>query len=185
MTIYHILVYLFTITEVLLLILKRSGSSAKNKADRWSLTVFWLVIPITFFAGDYIAEGGFGWPVAGGGLRGAGIVIFAIGFVVRWAAVLQLGNQFTVDVAITDNHTLKTNGLYKIVRHPSYFGLMLIIVGVSFFMSNWLSAIVIVVPIFLATLYRIKVEEITLIAEFGTQYQDYKKRVKKIVPFVY
>jgi len=185
MNIYHILVYLFTISEILLLILKRSGTSAKSKADQWSLTLFWLVIPLVLFFGDYFAEAGYGLPVAGEGLRYAGIGIFAVGFLVRWIAVFQLGNKFTVDVAITSGHTLKTNGLYKIVRHPSYFGLMLIITGVSFFMSNWLSSMVIIMPIFLATLYRIKVEETTLTAEFGQQYNNYKKRVKRLVPFVY
>jgi protein-S-isoprenylcysteine O-methyltransferase Ste14 len=93
--------------------------------------------------------------------------------------------MFTVDVSIATTHTLKTSGLYKIVRHPSYLGLMLIITGLGLSDGSILSFIVVVASVFLAMNYRMAVEEQALIAEFGTQYEDYKKRVSRIVPWIY
>jgi protein-S-isoprenylcysteine O-methyltransferase Ste14 len=183
MHIHKYLLLLFTLSEVLLLVSKRSKTtSTKSRDDRMSLLLFWITIPVCFVMGDMIAEQNIGFPIDGHLLKNAGIVVFIIGFAIRWISIFQLGKMFTVDVSISSAHVLKTDGLYKIVRHPSYLGLLLIIVGISFFMSNILSSIVVIVPIFLATNYRISVEEKALTAEFGSQYEDYKRRMRKIVP---
>jgi protein-S-isoprenylcysteine O-methyltransferase Ste14 len=108
-----------------------------------------------------------------------------LGFIVRWIAIIQLGRMFTVDVAISSAHQLKTNGLYSIVRHPTYLGLLLIIAGLGFLTNDVLYCTIIIVPTFFALNYRISVEEKALTGEFGDQYKDYKKRVKKIIPLIY
>lgn len=186
MNIYLLLAAVFSVSEVGLLVLKRSkNASSKSQADKRSLLLFWITIPVCFTLGNYISARQIGWPVVSPLFRQIGIAVFAIGYIIRWTAVYQLGKMFTVDVAIAGDHRLKNDGLYNLVRHPSYLGLMLIIVGVSMFMSNLLSCIVIVIPIFIVTNYRIAVEEKALTAEFGSVYEDYKKRVKKIVPGIY
>jgi protein-S-isoprenylcysteine O-methyltransferase Ste14 len=185
MSVHRILILLFGISEVLLFILKRSkSSSTKSRADRLSLLLFWITIPACLTLGGVIAENHIGLP-ADSDWDYAGIAVFLIGFIIRWVSIFQLGSMFTVDVSISSTHTLKTNGLYQLVRHPSYFGLILIMAGISLFMSNALSSIVVIVSIFLVTNYRINVEEKALTAEFGRQYEEYKKRVRKIVPWVY
>src|SRR6202000_316291 len=137
MYIHKYLLLLFTLSEVLLLVSKRSKTaSTKNRDDRMSLLLFWITIPVCFGMGDMIAEQSIGLPIDGHILKNAGIVVFIIGFVIRWISIFQLGKMFTVDVSISSAHILKTDGLYKIVRHPSYLGLLLIIGGISFFMSN-------------------------------------------------
>jgi protein-S-isoprenylcysteine O-methyltransferase Ste14 len=186
MNIYTILISVFAISEVLLLILKRSKTaSAKSNEDRKSLLLFWITIPASFIVGGMIGQRGIGIQLDPSIYQNAGIIVFAIGFFIRWLSIFQLGSMFTVDVSISSTHILKTNGLYQIVRHPSYLGLMLIITGVSLFMCNLLSSVLIISLIFLVTNYRISVEEKALTSEFGSQYVDYKKRVKKIVPFIY
>jgi protein-S-isoprenylcysteine O-methyltransferase Ste14 len=186
MSIYLLLVSIFSISEVLLLLSKRSKSaSSKSQADKRSLLLFWITIPVCFVLGDYVSDNAIGWPIASPVFRQAGIAVFTIGFIIRWISIYQLGKMFTVDVAIVGDHRLKNDGLYSVVRHPSYLGLVLIILGISMFMSNLLSCIVVVIPIFLATNYRISVEEKALTTEFGAEYEDYKRRVKKIIPGIY
>ncbi|WP_299357409.1 isoprenylcysteine carboxylmethyltransferase family protein [Mucilaginibacter sp.] len=80
--------------------------------------------------------------------------------------------MFTVDVAIVDSHTLKTTGLYKTVRHPSYLGLILIICSIALCQGSILSCIIIIISTFLALTYRIAVEEKALITEFGDQHEQ-------------
>jgi len=113
------------------------------------------------------------------------MTVAIIGFVVRWVAIIQLGKMFTVDVAIANKHILKTTGFYQLVRHPSYLGLLLIIAGLALCMGSVLSLLVVVIPVFLAINYRIIVEEQALTNEFGAQYQEYSKKVSKIIPWVY
>jgi protein-S-isoprenylcysteine O-methyltransferase Ste14 len=108
-----------------------------------------------------------------------------IGFIIRWTAVVQLGRLFTVDVAISATHTLKTEGLYKIVRHPSYLGLMLIITGLALCMPSLVWMVVTISAVFIAMNYRMKVEEQALTKEFGSQYVHYTEKVSKIIPWLY
>jgi protein-S-isoprenylcysteine O-methyltransferase Ste14 len=98
---------------------------------------------------------------------------------------LQLGKSFTVDVAITDSANLKTNGIYERIRHPSYLGILLVVLGFSCTMNSLFSFLVLFVPVFVAVSYRIGIEEKVLIAEFGDSYSGYKSRTKKIIPGIY
>lgn len=177
---------LFLISEVALLLLKRSKSkSIKTSADKRSLLFLWLAIVGCMVAGPFLAAY-HAWPLGDKHFFVyTGMAIAIIGFIVRWIAIYQLGKMFTVDVAITDEHMLKTNGLYNMVRHPSYLGLMLIIIGLSICLNNWLSLLIMIIPTWIALNYRINVEEKALTAEFGDQYTSYKNRVKKIIPFIY
>jgi protein-S-isoprenylcysteine O-methyltransferase Ste14 len=177
---------LFFVTELSLLLFKRAKKSAvKNERDRKSLIILWLVIALSLSLGPFSVHYGI-WAFNNYQLALIiGIIVFAIGFIIRWTAIYQLGKMFTVDVVISDTHTLKTSGLYKIVRHPSYSGLILIIGGLGVCLGSLLSFLLMFIPTFLAINYRIKIEEKALIEEFGEQYTSYKSRVKKLIPGIY
>ena len=186
MNAYLLFLLLFFVSEVSLLVLRRSQKAAvKSQHDSQSLLYLWIIITGCMLTGYVIARQHI-W-MSGNPLLSEmlGIFIIIAGFIFRWVAIIQLGAMFTVDVSISNNHTLKTDGLYKMVRHPTYWGLILIIFGLAVLMDSILSCIVIVIPIFLIINYRIAVEEKSLINEFGNQYLDYKYRVKKIIPLLY
>lgn len=186
MPIYTILQILFFVTELSLLIFKRSKTAGLRSAlDKRSLLILWIVISAALTLGPYSSFYGI-WSFSNAlAITCAGITVYFIGFTIRWTAVIQLGKMFTVDVAIDEQHTLKTTGLYKVIRHPSYFGLILIIAGLGVCMNSVLSFTIMVIPTFLAVNYRISVEEKALTTEFGEQYTSYKTRVKKIIPSIY
>jgi len=179
---YILLQLLFFVTELSLLLFRRSKqATVKNKRDRRSLLFLWIVIAGCSCLGPLAAAYQV-WTLNG---TIAGIIIYAAGFIIRWTAVYQLGKMFTVDVAITNTHVLKTSGLYKVVRHPSYLGLLLIITGLGVCLSSGLSFIIMFVPSFIVISYRITIEEKALIEEFGDQYISYKGRVKRLIPGIY
>ena len=186
MNLYNYFVSFFTISEIALLVLKRSKkSSVKIQSDGKSMLFLWLTISASLTIGYIIAMLHIlvsGDPVI---FEGTGILIFIAGFIVRWTAIIQLGKMFTVDVAISSSHVLKTDGIFRIVRHPSYLGLLLIILGLAVLMNNVLAFIIIIIPIFFAINYRIFIEEKALTAEFGEQYERYKIHVRKIIPLLY
>jgi protein-S-isoprenylcysteine O-methyltransferase Ste14 len=176
----------FFITEVSLLLFKRAKkSTVKTNRDNHSLLILWVTIGACISIGPVI--GGYQiWAFhAAGIVINTGMAVCIIGFIIRWIAIIQLGKMFTVDVVIADKHLLKTTGLYKIVRHPSYLGLLLIIAGLALCTNSLLALIVVFVPCFLALNYRIFIEEKALLEEFGEQYIAYQSKVSKLIPGIY
>lgn len=55
-----------------------------------------------------------------------------VGMLIRIQCFRELGHLFTFDLSIVPDHKLVTSGSYRYVRHPSYTGSLLIVVGVAF-----------------------------------------------------
>jgi protein-S-isoprenylcysteine O-methyltransferase Ste14 len=177
--------FLFFISELLLMIAKRSKKKAtKTRKDKKSLLIIWITILISISAGFFAAKYQ-DWNALNRMLAIVGLGVLIIGLLIRWISIIQLKKEFTVDVAISENHNLVTVGMYKYIRHPSYSGLILACFGLSLAMNSILSVLVVTIPILTAILYRIKVEERILMDEFGQIYKNYIKKTKKIIPFVY
>ena len=171
---------IFALSEFFLAIVKHAKSkTSKTRGDKGSMIIMWLSITLGFTAGFFLA----------GKINqfwyGFGFVFIVTGLIIRWVSILQLGKSFTVNVAITDSARLKTDGLYERIRHPSYTGLLAVIVGFAFVMSSVYSFIAFVVPVFFSVLYRINIEEKILINEFGDSYLEYKSRTKRLIPGIY
>jgi protein-S-isoprenylcysteine O-methyltransferase Ste14 len=176
----------FMVSEGLLVITKHSGrKSTEARNDRGSLILLWVAITIGLTAGFRMARGPYpAWHVIDYVIATCGIAIAIPGFVIRWASVIQLKRGFTVDVSISKSHELKTDGLYRTVRHPSYFGLLLIMTGEAISMVSLISFVCVVLPVSLAIMYRISLEEKILKDHFGEAYTDYSRRTKRIIPFL-
>ncbi len=96
--------------------------------------------------------------------------------------ILRMSHISTL--AIRENHKLRTNGLYRFVRHPLYFGAILVATGVPVTVASTQGflAMLLLIPI---VLIRIRLEEKMLIEAFGDKYRNYKKTTKKLFPFIY
>jgi protein-S-isoprenylcysteine O-methyltransferase Ste14 len=178
------LVYL--ISEVLLTMTRRSRSRTGTKQDKSTLGVLWLVIMVSIAAGIYV---GAHWPAArlpnGHMFAFVGVALFVAGLLLRWWAIITLGRFFTVDVTIEKDHELVERGPFRLVRHPSYTGVLLAFVGFALTLRNWAALLIILVPIFAAFIRRMNVEEEALSRALGSRYADYMRRTKRLVPFVY
>ena len=177
--------YLFATSELILTVIKRSKQKyTKKKNDRGSLIILWIIITIgimfAFNLADYET-----WSLLNYFIYAVGILLYLVGLIVRWTSIIQLKKAFTVDVVISQKQELKTDGLYKIVRHPSYLGIALISSGLSIGMNSLFSFLVLTLPVFFAIIYRIYVEEAILLEEFGVKYEKYCKTTRKIIPFIY
>jgi protein-S-isoprenylcysteine O-methyltransferase Ste14 len=176
---------LFFVSEFVLLLVKHSGrSQTKKKNERISLLLFWVTIPVSLSLGFFLAKYQL-WNAANRWIALLGFMVFFMGILIRWISILQLRKEFTVDVAIVDNHQLKTDGIYKHLRHPSYLGLLLICFGLAIAMNSISSWVVIFVPVSLAIIYRMKTEESVLLQQFGVAYQNYRAQTDRIVPKIY
>ena len=181
----ELLFVLYGISEVGLSVFKRSKGAAKSK-DNGTLALLWAVIILSIFFAIFIAKVWLQGQMAfSPTVYDVAVLLFLLGIALRWWAIIHLGRFFTVNVAIAADHRIVDDGPYTYLRHPSYTGALLAFVGLGVMLFNWLSAVVLVVPILIAFLWRIAVEERTLLAAFGADYAAYRGRTKRLVPFIY
>jgi protein-S-isoprenylcysteine O-methyltransferase Ste14 len=114
-----------------------------------------------------------------------GLFLIAVGMIFRFISIWTLGRLFTVDVTIRDDHKIQKDGVYRLIRHPSYSGSILSFIGFGISLNNWISLIVISIPVIFAMLNRIKIEERLLIDQFGIEYIGYMKRTYCLIPWIY
>jgi protein-S-isoprenylcysteine O-methyltransferase Ste14 len=181
-----ILGLIYLISEVLLSVTRRSRSATGTKQDRSTLLVIWIVIMISIGAGVFIAGNWRGGALPYGRMfADVGVLLFAAGLIFRWWAIVTLGRFFTVDVTIEKDHELVERGPFRLVRHPSYTGVLLAFVGFALTLRNWGAILVVLVPIFAAFVRRMNVEEEALRDALGERYAAYMRRTKRLVPFMY
>ena len=112
-----------------------------------------------------------------------GYGIFILGAVIALIAAVNLGKNLTPLPRPKENAELIQNGLYRLVRHPIYFGVIVLSIGWGLIQQStliWLYVIVI------AIFFDIKSrkEERWLTERFST-YADYQGRVRKLIPWIY
>ena len=116
----------YLISELLLATTRRSRSRTGTKQDRSTLLLVWLVIIVSVAAGIYVAKY---WPAAAlpyhRSFLFAGVVLFVAGPLLRWWAIIILGRFFTVDVTIEKDYEVVGRGPFRMLRHPSYTGVLL------------------------------------------------------------
>lgn len=184
-TITDIVMILWGFSEIFLLLRMRSGSSDSKGKDKKSLSRLWLVIGFGIFFGIFVAKATRFPFYSSSTVQILGVIIFFLSVVFRLIVVYHLGKYFTVDVTIRKDHQLKTDGFYKYVRHPSYSFSLLTFVGLAIILNNYVSVVILLIPVFSMFFYRISIEEKVLIEQFGIEYTNYIKKTKKLIPFIY
>ena len=114
-----------------------------------------------------------------------GTIIMLLGIALRIWAIITLGKSFRTTVETHQNQKVITNGPYKLIRHPSYTGLLLTGCGYGIALQNWLSLIFSVVLPLVALRYRIHIEERAMVKSLGTEYQTYQRNTKKLIPWIW
>jgi protein-S-isoprenylcysteine O-methyltransferase Ste14 len=183
---WRILFYAWIASEIYIAIATRTRQDGGRLHDRGSMAILWVTIVAANTAAEWIGDvapdnmfGGAHW------LKIAAVIVLSAGLVIRWTAILSLGKAFSANVAIRETQTLYRSGLYRLVRHPSYSGLVLVFVAIALHNRNWLAAAVVTLPTTAALLYRIHVEEAALNQAFGAQYEAYSATTKRLIPGIY
>lgn len=114
-----------------------------------------------------------------------GLGTMTFGLLLRTWAVLTLGNLFTMHITVQKDHAIVRKGPFRIVRHPSYLGAFILYISTAIFLHAWFSMLAIAVILPFAFLRRIYYEEKLLKEEFGDEYESYRSKVKKILPWIW
>jgi protein-S-isoprenylcysteine O-methyltransferase Ste14 len=108
-------------------------------------------------------------------VRYLGLAVYAIGCVLRIGPMFALKKRFGAPWVDQSDHYLVTTGFYRYIRHPSYLGQLLIVVGWFLVFRCWIGAVLCCVAVPFG-IPQIRKEEAKLLAEFGESYRAYQKR---------
>jgi protein-S-isoprenylcysteine O-methyltransferase Ste14 len=117
-------------------------------------------------------------------IRYLGLAMFAVGFALMTWAEATLGKQFSVEVAIQEQHQLITHGPFRHLRHPRYLGIILFSFGISL-IFNSLPALLFAMALTLTLLWRVRDEENLLHRQFGPAWEKYRQHSWSLIPFIY
>ena len=107
-----------------------------------------------------------------------------VGIAVRQWAIAVLGRFFSLSVQIQTDHRVIDKGPYRLVRHPSYTGVLLSLLGLTLALKTWGATLLLGMVFSITFGYRMRVEEKTLSTELGNEYVSYMKRTKRLIPYL-
>jgi protein-S-isoprenylcysteine O-methyltransferase Ste14 len=113
-----------------------------------------------------------------------GIVLMFGGIAYRQYAIAVLGRYFSGVIGVQKEQKVVESGPYRLIRHPSYTGVLIFLAGMGLALLSWAAVFVNVAIFAIAYGYRIFVEEKVLIRELGTSYVEYMKRTKRVIPYI-
>jgi protein-S-isoprenylcysteine O-methyltransferase Ste14 len=153
------------------------------RGNRWVIAVFIIIGFLNAYLPAYTDRKEL-WTIDGDTIRWFGVVLFAAGGALRIWPVFVLGNRFSGLVAIQPGHTLVTSGVYRVIRHPSYLGLLINSLGWSLAFRSGVGILLtsLLIPLLIT---RIDAEENLLRTEFGDAYDVYCSNTWRLIPGIY
>lgn len=164
---------------------RTTGSMGPHLRSLW----FYLVSSVLFFTIAW-----FGWiqlpikpsPLVRAWMLSVGSVLYFPGMLFTLWGRLALGKNYFVSTGfgaqLFEDHQLITSGPYAVVRHPMYTGLIVAAIGALLIYFTWTTLyFALFAPL---TMVRARREEQALEAEFGEQWQAYRKRVPGFIPYL-
>lgn len=180
-----VLAVVFLAYEATISLTRRPLPGATTR-DRGTFQLIWIGITAAIVAGLFA-----GAAVPAARLPHAdtiypyGLALFVAGAALRAWSIHVLGRFFTVQVAIASDHRLIESGPYRLLRHPSYTGSLLMFVGYLLCYGNALTLAIVLLTVVALFVRRIVVEEAALAGNFGDAWRAYAKRTWRLLPLLY
>jgi protein-S-isoprenylcysteine O-methyltransferase len=184
---------IFWTTYILWLVLETIGSRTKRSTDptrasdrgsfRLIMILLWLAVGLDFALSFLLPQATILWHRTA--VFFVGIALMLAGLAFRFYAMSLLGRFFTYQVAVHPGQTVVEAGPYRYIRHPSYTGALVTLVGLGLALGNWAGLLALLACMGAAYAYRISVEEAALLAALGDPYKQYVRRTRRLVPFLF
>ena len=160
-----------------------SAGEREDRGNRWVLAALVPIGLIGAYLPAWCDRTGF-WTIDGDVVRWLGVALYAAGGALRLWPMFVLGRRFSGLVAIQPGHRLVTEGIYGVIRHPSYLGLVVNAVGWALAFRSVVGLLLTAFTV-LILLGRIRSEEALLRSQFGAEYDTYRARTWRLVPGLY
>lgn len=116
---------------------------------------------------------------------GLGTAILALSLWLFWRSHHDLGKNWSSTLQIREGHTLTTNGVYQNIRHPMYTSVLLLCIAQALLVPNWIAGLSGLITFSIAYATRVNQEEQMLLNRFGSEYEAYRQRTKRLVPYLF
>jgi len=136
-------------------------------------------IPLLFVATPVFAFADYALPAA---IHMIAAIVGAVGLALFYRSHVDLDRQWSVSLAIQEGHTLVDTGVYRLMRHPMYSALFLIVIAQAGLLSNWLAGFAGLATFGALYLLRVGREEALMASNFGAAWQAYAKRTPRLIP---
>ena len=114
-----------------------------------------------------------------------GIALMLIGVALRAWAVRTLGRYFLPVVAVRADQQVVRHGPYRLIRHPTYSGALLTLLGLGLTLTNWAALVALLCCALAGLAYRVRVEEQALLQALGQPYREYMAQTTRFVPYLF
>jgi len=162
--------------------LRRRGRATRVKKDRGSGALIIFTVLVSIILALSLGYAGVGplpdWVFY------PGIFLMLLGVLVRQWAIAVLGRFFSLTVRVAEDHRVVEQGPYRLVRHPSYTGVLITFIGLALAVQSAGALLVLLGVFSISYGYRMIVEEKALLSELGDDYANYKKRTKRLIPYI-
>jgi protein-S-isoprenylcysteine O-methyltransferase Ste14 len=156
--------------------------TAQEKVIRFLVLVGILFLPLIYVLSPWLNFANYRLPIWANGL---GVVNFAIALWLFWRTHHDLGKNWSPTLQIREGHTLMTNGVYHSIRHPMYTSVLLLCIAQALLLPNWIAGLAGLICFSIAYATRIDKEEQMLLDQFGDEYEAYRQRTKRLVPYLF
>lgn len=163
-------------------VLRRGTGAATRRAGASSGVAILLGIVIALVALRLYAD--LGWATLPDDVVELGLLLMVAGIAVRQWAIAVLGRFFSPRVRVLHEHRVVEAGPYRYVRHPSYTGALLTMLGAGLAGGSWEGFLTMGAVAAAVFGYRIRIEERFLLEELGPEYAEYRRRTKRLLPFL-
>ncbi len=160
-----------------------SSGEQEDRGNRWVFIAFAMIAILMAYLPAYTDREGI-FVFDGDTLRWIGVVVCFAGGALRLWPVFVLGNRFSGLVAIQPGHTLVTEGIYSKIRNPSYLGMIITSLGWGLAFRSGIG-VVLAAMLLVPLVGRMNAEEKLLREHFGSAYEAYFARTKRLIPGVY
>jgi len=161
--------------------MKRRGAKVQRKSRGTGVLVYvaWILV-----FGISVSLGESGVLLLPAWFTYVGDAVVLAGVALRQWAIAVLGRYFSGVIGVQQDQKVIETGPYHSIRHPSYAGVLLILIGIATSMLSLAAVAAAFLLFWLGYGYRMLVEEKVLVSELGDSYVDYMRRTKRIIPFL-
>ena len=161
--------------------IRGKGGLARDKGTIW-LNFLFMAVAVSVAGGLAGPLRHTGWYFGSAGLSAVGLLLMWAGLAIRIWAIVTLGRSFRMTVEVDADQKVVEGGPYRWARHPSYSGILLLMLGLGLYYGNWAGLLLLLVLPAATLIHRIAVEETVLTEVMGRPYADYAARTKRLLP---
>lgn len=184
----YLLVAFYFVMERLQRNSEQALSLQAGSFDRGSTKLFLvggLIEIVLLLLAPVLNINGWGFLGTGAGINWIGILLMISGLTLRYLAAKTLGEFYTRTLLVTPEQQVIKQGVYKVVRHPGYLGILIASVGAGLATANWIVVVTIIMTKFIGLSYRIYSEEAMLKVALGDNYRAYMENTSRLIPFIF